>query len=211
MMLRNFVTATVRITRCPFYLITILKSNLQKATIFIMFMIVFLNIFLVWLAPFGCFYYFRSFSAIKWSYPSSFKVNPGIEPTSKDHGSDCESSTFTTRPGIFPMFIIVLSNIIWLISGPRGWRPRRPGRTLSPTATTAPPTPRARPRRRATSTSRLWPHSPICPRSSGKGSLVNDVTHVFKKVWNPSFTVLQLDFLKSFLVRGYPYMMWQVL
>ncbi len=29
-------------------------------------------------------------------------MNPGIEPTSKDHGSDCESLTFTTRPGSFP-------------------------------------------------------------------------------------------------------------
>ncbi len=34
-------------------------------------------------------------------YPSSFQANPGIELMSKDHGSDCESSTFTTIPGSF--------------------------------------------------------------------------------------------------------------
>ncbi len=31
-----------------------------------------------------------------------YMVNPGIEPTPEDHGSDCESTVFTTRPGNFP-------------------------------------------------------------------------------------------------------------
>ncbi len=36
---------------------------------------------------------------------------------SKDHGSDCESSTFTTRPGSFPDKIIVG---IWKKMNPKG-------------------------------------------------------------------------------------------
>jgi len=61
------------------------------------------SLFLVWLAPFDCLYFFITFSAIKWSiFPPSFQVKPGFDPTSKDHGSDRESSTFTTRPWSFP-------------------------------------------------------------------------------------------------------------
>jgi hypothetical protein len=36
------------------------------------------------------------------SYSPSFEVNPGIKLTSKDHGSECEPLTLTTRPGSFP-------------------------------------------------------------------------------------------------------------
>ncbi len=66
----------------------------------------FLYIFLVWFAPFGWLYYFRPFLPSSGQfYPSSFWAKPGIELTSKDHGSDCESSTFTARSGSFPIII----------------------------------------------------------------------------------------------------------
>jgi hypothetical protein len=59
--------------------------------------------FLVWLAPFGCFYYFCSFLPSSGpSYPSSFQANPAIELTSKDHGSDCESSGSPLDQGASP-------------------------------------------------------------------------------------------------------------
>ncbi len=51
------------------------------------------------------------------SYPSSFQVNPGIEPTSEDHGSDCMSSMFPTRLGSFPdNFFVWLDFLTGLIS-----------------------------------------------------------------------------------------------
>jgi hypothetical protein len=37
-------------------------------------------------------------------YLGEHRVNTGIEPMSEDHGSDLESSMFTTRPGSFPKF-----------------------------------------------------------------------------------------------------------
>ncbi len=44
---------------------------------------------------------FVIYSAIKRSifFSISLKVKSGFEPTSEDHGSDCEFSAFTTRPG----------------------------------------------------------------------------------------------------------------
>ncbi len=33
----------------------------------------------------------------------------GIELTSKDHGSDCESSMFTTRPGLIALDLLLLT------------------------------------------------------------------------------------------------------
>ncbi len=65
----------------------------------------FLNIFFgvtcpFWLSLLFSFIFLPSSGS---SYPSSFEANLGIEPTSKDHGSDCESFTFTTRPGSFPL------------------------------------------------------------------------------------------------------------
>ncbi len=71
------------------------ESNLQN-----IFLIIFFWCDLPRLAVFIIFVLFLPSSGP--SYPSSFQVNPGIEHTSEDHGSDCESLTFTTRPGSFP-------------------------------------------------------------------------------------------------------------
>jgi hypothetical protein len=70
--------------------------------------------FLMWPAPFGCLYYFYSFLPSSGPfYPYSFQTNSGIELTSKDHGSDCESSTITTRPGSFPSFSVPTFSVFW--------------------------------------------------------------------------------------------------
>ncbi len=67
--------------------------------------------FLLWLAPFGCLCYFHSFLLSSGPfYLSSFIANPGIELTPKDHGSDCKSLTFTTRPGSFPDRLLLLAD-----------------------------------------------------------------------------------------------------
>ena len=48
-------------------------------------------------ATFGCLYYFPH--RVVQLFHLVFRVKLGFDPTSKDHGLDCESSTFTTRPG----------------------------------------------------------------------------------------------------------------
>ncbi len=76
----------------------------------------------MWLAPFGCLYYFRSFLPSSGPfYPSSFPANAGIELTSKDHGSDCESLTFTTRPGSFPFPETLGTLICVVVWSPKHW------------------------------------------------------------------------------------------
>ena len=48
--------------------------------------------------------------------PSSFQVRPGFELMSKDHGLDRESSTFTTRPGGFPIVKMLVEALIENVS-----------------------------------------------------------------------------------------------
>ena len=51
--------------------------------------------------PLGFLYYFCYFFPS--SGLSSLQVKLGFKPLSNDHGSDCESLTFTTRPEGFPL------------------------------------------------------------------------------------------------------------
>ncbi len=66
-------------------------------------------------------------------HPSIFQVNTGIKLTPEDHGSDFESTTFTTRPVSFPghvvpitavKFQLVYYNFLSYLSGPDNhkWR-----------------------------------------------------------------------------------------
>ena len=61
----------------------------------------FFQIFLVWLIPIGRHYYFRYYFChqVLQLFHLIFYMKPGFEPTSKEHDSDWESSTFTTWPG----------------------------------------------------------------------------------------------------------------